>query len=565
MSTHPATCLIPLTSSEPLWEWDIVSDTLFLSLGACSLLRLPDPPTRMADFLGHIPPHALPRLNELREGVLSGMTGSSLECDYPFSNLWLQEQLLVLARCENGRATRVMGRYTVAPAPADKADAAAGARQNGLPDVGVWIYSITSKSVWRDSTCAALLGAPAPEGCSIGYDIRLSNIHPADKKALAQRYRLLIEQKSQGDTRDDIIKVLLGNGRYARMLLRGSVLERDDLGRATLLAGTLQRAESAQPFAARIPRDGRLYYALDAVGDGLWDWDLQNDLMYYSPRYLAMLGYTQEEFPPTVDSWKEKIHPDDYEKIINSHLTVIASPRYGDSIECTYRMRRANGGWAWLFGRGCVTQRDADGRARHLVGFITNITTVQNERDKLEELVKNDVLTGLRSRAYCNLEAERIERNGIRPVCVISGDITGLKMINDNLGHAAGDEVLAEAAALLRKPLRLTDCVARMGGDEFVVLLPGCTPDKGRERLEAIEACFADRNRRSDRLPILAAFGLAFSESPDVPLAKVMVQADTLMLRRKKARRKAAQREIKIWIEARTGENVGADDRLPGN
>ena len=276
MSTHPATCLIPLTSSEPLWEWDIVSDTLFLSLGACSLLRLPEPPTRMADFLGHIPPHALPRLNELREGVLSGMTGSSLECDYPFSNLWLQEQLLVLARCENGRATRVMGRYTVAPDPADKADAAAGARQNGLPDVGVWIYSITSKSVWRDSTCAALLGAPAPEGCSIGYDSRLSNIHPADKKALAQRYRLLIEQKSQGDTRDDIIKVLLGNGRYARMLLRGSVLERDDLGRATLLAGTLQRAESAQPFAARIPRDGRLYYALDAVGDGLWDWDLRD-------------------------------------------------------------------------------------------------------------------------------------------------------------------------------------------------------------------------------------------------------------------------------------------------
>lgn len=50
-----------------------------------------------------------------------------------------------------------------------------------------------------------------------------------------------------------------------------------------------------------------------------------------------------------------------------------------------------------------------------------------------------------------------------------------------------------------------------------------------------------------------------------MPLAKVMVQADTLMLRRKKARRKAAQREIKIWIEARTGENVGADDRLPGN
>ncbi len=564
MSTHPATCLIPLTSSEPLWEWDIVSDALFLSLGACSRLHLPEPPTRMADFLGYIPPHALPRLSELHEGVLSGVAGSSLECDYPFNNLWIQEQLLILARNENGRATRAMGRYTVTPAPV-KNPVAAGARQSGLPDVGVWIYSITSRSVWRDSICAALLGAPAPEGHSIGYDGRMSNIHPADKKALAQRYRLIIEQKSQGDTLDDIIKVRLCNGQYARMLLRGSVLERDDLGRATLMAGTLQHEESVRPLAARIPQDGRLYYALDTVGDGLWDWDLQNDLLYYSPRYLAMLGYTQEEFPPTADAWKEKIHPDDYEKVISSHLAVIASPRYGDAIECTYRMRRANGGWAWLFGRGCVTQRDTDGRARHLVGFITNITTVQNERDRLEELVKNDALTGLRSRAYCNLEAERIERNGIRPVCVISGDITGLKMINDNLGHAAGDEALAEAAALLRKPLRLTDCVARMGGDEFVVLLPGCAPGKGRELLGAIEACFAERNHQTERLPLLAAFGLAFSESPDVPLAKVMVQADTAMLRRKKAQRRAAQREIKTWIEARTGENISADDRLPGN
>ena len=80
MSTHPAHCLIPLTSSEPLWEWDIVSAALFLSLGACSRLRLPEPPTRMADFLGYIPPHALPRLNELRAGVLSGTAGSCLEC-----------------------------------------------------------------------------------------------------------------------------------------------------------------------------------------------------------------------------------------------------------------------------------------------------------------------------------------------------------------------------------------------------------------------------------------------------------------------------------------------------
>ena len=260
MSTHPAHCLIPLTSSEPLWEWDIVSDALFLSLGACSRLRLPEPPTRMADFLGCIPPHALPRLNELREGVLSGTAGSCLECDYPFNNLWIQEHLLVLARNEKGRATKIMGRFTVTPALAGDPAVEAKARQSGLPEVGIWIYSIPSRNVWRDSICAALLGEAASGTYAVSYDNRTTNIHPADRKNLLRRYRLFIEQKLLGESIDDIIRVRLNNGQYARMLVRGSVLERDHTGRATLLAGTLQREESSVPASARDPTT-RLHHA----------------------------------------------------------------------------------------------------------------------------------------------------------------------------------------------------------------------------------------------------------------------------------------------------------------
>ncbi|MGE9985953.1 sensor domain-containing diguanylate cyclase [Desulfovibrio sp. SGI.169] len=563
MSTQPVACLIPLTSSEPLWEWDIASDTLFLSLGACSLLKLPSAPASMAHFLEHIPPRALPRLSKLREGVLSGLAGSSLQCDYLFNNTQIQEHMLVLSRHENGRATRAIGRYDVVPSrPAVKAEAFFGERQDVLPDVGIWLYSITNKCVWRDSACAALLGAPASKSCFIAHDASLPNVHPEDKEALHQGYRLLIERKSQGDSRDDIVRILSGGGQYEHMLLRGSVLERDSHGQATLLAGTLQHAKSAALHNLYFS-EGRLSYVLEAVGDGLWEWNLQNNRMHCNPRYLTMLGYTREEFPFTVNSWKEKIHPDDCEKIVNSHLAMIASPSHGDSIECTYRMRRADGSWVWIFRRGCVTSRDADGRARYMVGFITNITSVQNERDKLEDMVKNDALTSLRSRSYCNLEIERIEREGIRPVCVIYSDITGLKMINDNLGHSAGDAVLSEAATLLRKNLRASDCVARMGGDEFVVLLPHCAPGDGLKKLKAIEDCFIERNRHTRRLPILASFGLAHSESLDTPLAKALVQADTCMLRKKKAQRESAQQQLKSWIEAHTGKSVSDDDRLP--
>ena len=564
MSTHPAHCLIPLTSSEPLWEWDIVSDALFLSLGACSRLRLPEPPTRMADFLGYIPPHALPRLNELREGVLSGTAGSCLECDYPFNNQWIQERPAGAGPQRKGRASKIMGRLrSLRPWPVIPP----WRPRPGKAACPKWASGyIPSRAETSGGTVPARpAGRDRFWTYSVSYDDRTTSIHPADRKSLLRRYRLFIEQKFLGESIDDIIRVRLNNGQYARMLVRGSVLERDHTGRATLLAGTLQREESLRPGTLRSSDDERLHYALDTVGDGLWDWDLRTNAVYYSPRCLAMLGYTPEQFPAHVNAWKDKIHPDDHDKIVDTQLAVIQSPRYGDSFECTYRMRRADGGWAWLFGRGCVTRRDENGRACHLVNIVTNITTAQTERDRLEELVKNDALTGLRSRAYCNLEAERIEKNNIRPVCVISCDITGLKMVNDNLGHAAGDELLAEAATLLRKPLRLTDCVARMGGDEFVVLLPGCAPDKGRELLRNIETCFAERNQHPGRMPLLAAFGLACSENPEMTLAKVMVQADTAMLRQKRAQRKTAHREIKNWIEARTGHNIRADDRLPVN
>lgn len=560
MSTHPAHCLIPLTSSEPLWEWDIVSDALFLSLGACSRLRLPEPPTRMADFLGYIPPHALPRLNELREGVLSGTAGSCLECDYPFNNQWIQEHLLVLARNEKGRASKIMGRFTITPALAGDPAVEAKARQSGLPEVGIWIYSVPSRNVWRDSTCAALLGETASGTYSVSYDDRTTSIHPADRKSLLRRYRLFIEQKFLGESIDDIIRVRLNNGQYARMLVRGSVLERDRTGRATLLAGTLQREESLRPGTLRSSDDERLHYALDTVGDGLWDWDLRTNAVYYSPRCLAMLGYTPEQFPAHVNAWKDKIHPDDHDKIVDTQLAVIQSPRYGDSFECTYRLMRADGTWAWILGRGYVTHRDAKGRATRLVGLHTDITTTQGDRAKLEDLVRNDALTGLRSRTFFNMEVERIEQNHIRPVSVIACDVNGLKLINDYLGHATGDTLLADTALLLRRSLRATDCIARMGGDEFTILLPSCPEETALKILFVLQRTFEEHNSAPDTMPLLLAFGCASVKSADMPLSRTLVEADREMLRQKHAQRGAAHEKIKEWIERNKNVTVCLED-----
>ena len=103
-----------------------------------------------------------------------------------------------------------------------------------------------------------------------------------------------------------------------------------------------------------------------------------------------MLGYTADQFPGRRDSWKEKIHPDDLKKIVEPQRKLADSPKYGDTFECTYRLKRLDGSYAWILGRGYVTHRDAKGRATRSVGLHTNITASQADRDYFEKLAQND-------------------------------------------------------------------------------------------------------------------------------------------------------------------------------
>ena len=369
-------CVISLVSSEALWEWNVASDALHLSLGARRALGMtPDEiPETMTAFLAYIPPACLPTLHELREGVLSGAAGGLLEATYPFGDVLVREHMLVLERNTEGRALHVIGHYAVSdslssylPSLTTPPDATAQDRP------GYWRYALTDQKVQIDARCAALLGYAdaAPRKIKVGEWQR--RLHPEDGSPAVCRYRLIIEQPVMGDNIEDIVRVRNPNGEYVRMLLRGAVLERDGDGRALSMAGTLQNAQAVKEGDDR-QDTGRLLFAINAAGDGLWDWDAQTDHVYYSPRYLSMLGYTAEQFPGTLDVWKKKIHPEDYDKIVPPQQNIVESPRYGDTFECTYRILCADGTWSWILGRGYVTHRDADGRATRLVGLHTNIT-----------------------------------------------------------------------------------------------------------------------------------------------------------------------------------------------
>lgn len=186
-----------------------------------------------------------------------------------------------------------------------------------------------------------------------------------------------------------------------------------------------------------------------------------------------MLGFEPADFRPTIREWDEMVHPDDRparEAARQAHLEG-RSPYY----EAEYRMPHKDGHWVWIHGRGQVTLRDTQGKALRMTGTNEDITDRKQAEQALEKLTRTDPLTQLANRRQFfdvgHREFARAQRHG-SPLSLLSIDLDHFKRVNDAHGHAIGDLVLQNFSHTVRELLRVTDLFARLGGEEFALLLP---------------------------------------------------------------------------------------------
>ncbi len=551
---------IPLDSNELLWEWHPQSDAFFLSQGALKALHLEKAPDTLTCFDAHIPPTYRVELDKLRSGALRGDTGSRAESTYLFNSSYIRECLLVMDRDAKGMATLVMGNFEILTASPPCIDSMAAVEDYHQPDSGIWICRFDKRYLLLDARCRSFLNLE-PQENRIAFATWLDRVHPEDWRQAYASNRLVFENSHMGDHFEYLMRVRRSSDVYIPLLIQGTIMARDDRGRALVGAGSAQEAEKPDTGIAQREKEHiHLLTAITAAGDGLWDWDTVNNTVYYSPRYAEMAGYKPDEFPPTLEAWATRVHPDDYESTVQKQLDIIASPANGDTFESAYRFLWADGVYRWILGRGHVTLRDENGRATRIMGMHTDITKLQRDREKLEGMIRNDTLTLVRSRDYGTMELERLDKNGIRPVSIIYADINGLKIINDHLGHHVGDRLLAMAGSLLRSALRASECIARMGGDEFLVILPYCEAPKAKEIAEHIQEVFATYNKTPDTMPELLALGVAGSSTPDRSGFEVVREADADMLRRKLKQRALSHGKIRKWLERQAGTVVSLED-----
>jgi diguanylate cyclase (GGDEF)-like protein len=173
---------------------------------------------------------------------------------------------------------------------------------------------------------------------------------------------------------------------------------------------------------------------------------------------------------------------------------------------------------------------------------LTDITARKKAEAYLEYLGKHDVLTRLYNRSFYVDELNRIERNGFRPVSVIMADMNGLKTANDAWGHAVGDALLRRAGEVLNKAVEKPCHAARIGGDEFAVLLP-TVDERGAEMVaENIRKLVELNNQFYPGVPLCLSMGAATSRTGE-RLEDVIKRADLRMLRAKRAHYAAAEQD----------------------
>lgn len=194
-------------------------------------------------------------------------------------------------------------------------------------------------------------------------------------------------------------------------------------------------------------------------------------IQYVSPSSKNVLGYEPEELMGT--HFMQKVHPEDKESVLKA---AYRAARERTSGRAEYRYLHANGRYIWME----IVGKPIYGEDGNLLGGIFSSRDIGDRKyieEQLRHVSLHDSLTGLYNRAYFEQEMQRLESGRHDPVGMIICDVDGLKIINDKLGHAEGDSLLKAIARLLSGNFRDSDVVARIGGDEFAILMPACSEE----------------------------------------------------------------------------------------
>lgn len=286
----------------------------------------------------------------------------------------------------------------------------------------------------------------------------------------------------------------------------------------------------------------RWKFAVEGSGDGLWDWDLRDDSVFFSPQWKKMLGFEEHEISNSLDEWSKRVHPDDLQDAyedIKRHLDGDA-----DIYINQHRVLCKDGSYIWILDRGIVVERDADGTPLRMIGTHSDVTEQVKHEEELRHSATHDSLTGLPNRfMFSELIQHAMHRN-VRNhslLALLYIDLDGFKAVNDTYGHDAGDRLLIIMAERMQTLIRQEDVIARLGGDEFAIAISDLA--RSGDLLPLLERLMEElcravtyRNGGIHKLQVSASVGVTFyPQENEIGPEALLRQADHAMYEAKGA------------------------------
>ena len=303
------------------------------------------------------------------------------------SEHWVQESGDVV-RCDEGNALHMLGvvqdideRKISELALADRERELREAQK--IARIGNWkANTVNNEAVWSDEMYRIF-------GCE-NYFIKPSfeyvkkTVHPDDLKQFEESVDKLLKTGRH----DVVYRILLPDNsiRYVNELAE---TEKNELGELIAVVGTIQDVTDRIEAEKKLNEtEERFSFAVEGAGDGVWDWDMQNNKMEFSKLLIEMLGYAEDDFIQHADTWFNRIHPDDLEDVKSNLQDYLQGKMSSYFIE--YRLLCKEGGYTWVLCRGTIVSRDKDFNPLRMICIHSNITervTLLESLNKQKSLV----------------------------------------------------------------------------------------------------------------------------------------------------------------------------------
>jgi len=401
---------------------------------------------------------------------------------------------------------------------------------DGCGDAIYLVDRATMRFVDVNQTACARMGYSRDELLQMGPQDLLAE----GREEIERLYDAVIATGAAGMTTESSARAK--DGRDSTTELHRRALRVD--GRWTIVSIARDVTRRKQVEQALHDSEQRHRMTFEYAGSGIAHVDLNGRFVSVNRSLCALLGYAEDELVGRIV--KDLSHPEDRDKTDTGRAQVLSGQL--DSMKVEKRYLRRDGETIWVVLTIALARND-DGKPLYEIVVFDDITLRKQVEERNRNMAHHDSLTGLPNRLLFDdrlAQAIRFARRDSREFALLYLDLDKFKPVNDALGHGAGDELLQAVAARIRQQVRESDTVARVGGDEFTVILPGIG---GRQQAETVArkiaaAIGAPFHLGSDRhrADIGTSIGIAIFPADAADAAALVKAADAAMYRCKQPR-----------------------------